>query len=421
MPGEVPEGWHRRSIASATSALTSGYWGSELGSDGTSPCCVIRNGDVLDTWEVSHELPTRGFTQKEIAKARVQSGDVILVSSGNTGRVGLVTSVVATQPTVASNFVRLLRPNPSVAHGVFLYYALQTRSIQAALDGFSGGTTIRNLQSAAYDAVQVVLPPLPEQKKIAAILASVDEAIRATQAVIDQTRRVKEGLLQDLLTRGIGYTRFKHTEIGEIPESWEVRPVSECFPDTGDGNYSAKYPRQSEFVAEGVPFITPSDIEDYRISDQRLRFISRAQHAELTKGHLREGDVLMVTRGNTGQLAEVDARFVGANMNAQLVRLGLRDSLFVPGFALVVLDAPFTRLQIAKGQSGSALGQLPWRHLNRVLLPVPPKDEQVRLRDAFVGLRGGAAIEARSALARLATVKGGLLQDLLTGKVRVAA
>ena len=67
------------------------------------------------------------------------------------------------------------------------------------------------------------LPPLPEQKKIAAILSSVDEAIQATEAVIEQTRRVKDGLLQDLLTRGIGHSRFKQTEIGEIPESWEVQ------------------------------------------------------------------------------------------------------------------------------------------------------------------------------------------------------
>ena len=69
----------------------------------------------------------------------------------------------------------------------------------------------------------LLLPPLPEQTKIAAILSSVDEAIAATQSVIDQTRKVKQGLLQDLLTRGIGHTRFKQTEIGEIPEAWEVK------------------------------------------------------------------------------------------------------------------------------------------------------------------------------------------------------
>ncbi len=78
----------------------------------------------------------------------------------------------------------------------------------------------------------VLLPPLAEQKKIAAILSSVDEAIQATEAVIEQTRRVKDGLLQDLLTRGIGHTRFKQTEIGEIPESWEVRQLGMWLAST---------------------------------------------------------------------------------------------------------------------------------------------------------------------------------------------
>lgn len=57
----------------------------------------------------------------------------------------------------------------------------------------------------------------------------MDEAINATQAVIDQTRKVKEGLLQDLLTRGIGHTRFKQTEIGDIPEGWELATGDKLF------------------------------------------------------------------------------------------------------------------------------------------------------------------------------------------------
>jgi type I restriction enzyme, S subunit len=75
----------------------------------------------------------------------------------------------------------------------------------------------------------VLVPPLPEQQKIAAILSSVDDAIAATRKAIEQTKRVKQGLLQTLLTRGIGHTRFKKTEIGEIPEEWAVVAFKELF------------------------------------------------------------------------------------------------------------------------------------------------------------------------------------------------
>ena len=83
------------------------------------------------------------------------------------------------------------------------------------------GSTFDAINGADLRNLPVPLPPLAEQRKIAVILTSVDEAIQATEAVIAQTRRVKEGLLQELLTKGIGHTRFKQTEIGEIPEGWE--------------------------------------------------------------------------------------------------------------------------------------------------------------------------------------------------------
>ena len=84
----------------------------------------------------------------------------------------------------------------------------------------------------------------------------MDEAIQATEAVIKQTRRVKDGVLQDLLTRGIGHTRFKQTEIGEIPESWAVRKVSGLLADVDPAMRSGPFGSallKSELVKDGVP------------------------------------------------------------------------------------------------------------------------------------------------------------------------
>jgi type I restriction enzyme S subunit len=110
----------------------------------------------------------------------------------------------------------------------FLYYAL----IQRALSDVVSGSAQPQITGQGLKKVLFPLPPLPEQKKIAEILGSVDEAIAKTEAVIKQTQRVKQGLLQTLLTRGIGHTKFKQTELGEIPESWEVKTIQEsCFVD----------------------------------------------------------------------------------------------------------------------------------------------------------------------------------------------
>ena len=85
---------------------------------------------------------------------------------------------------------------------------------------------------------RLALPPHREQRKIAAILSSVDDAIEKTQAVIDQVQVVKRGLMQELLTRGLPgrHTRFKQTEIGEIPEEWEIVRLGDVASVTSVGN-----------------------------------------------------------------------------------------------------------------------------------------------------------------------------------------
>lgn len=92
--------------------------------------------------------------------------------------------------------------------------------------------TVNRRASIGFDnlgTVSLLLPPLPEQRKIAAILSAVDAVIERTQAVIDQLQQVKKALMQELLTRGIPgrHTRFKKTEIGEVPEGWEISTVGQ--------------------------------------------------------------------------------------------------------------------------------------------------------------------------------------------------
>ena len=70
--------------------------------------------------------------------------------------------------------------------------------------------------------LQFNFPPLPEQKKIASILTSVDEVIENTQKQIDKLQDLKKATMNELLTKGIGHTEFKDSELGRIPKSWEV-------------------------------------------------------------------------------------------------------------------------------------------------------------------------------------------------------
>src|SRR5262245_59762136 len=103
---------------------------------------------------------------------------------------------------------------------------------------------------------------------------------------------------------------------------WVEKTIGEAPIYIGDGNYSSKYPKSSDFVLAGVPFTTASDMICGHIRSDNLRYIEKRQHEELKKGHLCKGDVIVVTRGNgIGNVAFVDPEFHDANINAQLVLL----------------------------------------------------------------------------------------------------
>jgi len=99
---------------------------------------------------------------------------------------------------------------------------------------------------------EVDVPPLPEQRKIAAILSSVDDAIEATREVIDQLQVVKKAVMTELLTRGIPgrHTKFKMTEIGEVPEEWEITSIGDLGDFSGGNGF-----RPPDWGVNGLPII----------------------------------------------------------------------------------------------------------------------------------------------------------------------
>jgi len=109
-------------------------------------------------------------------------------------------------------------------------------------------------------AREVDVPPLPEQRKIAAILSSVDDVIESTQTAIDQLGVVEKAMMAELLTRGIPgrHTRFKHTEIGEVPEEWDVVPLN----TVSEVAYGLTVNAQRREAPERRPYLTVANLQD---------------------------------------------------------------------------------------------------------------------------------------------------------------
>lgn len=384
--------------------------------DGSFPLCslTIERGVTPKTDRYNREFLVRDKASKTYKLA--DPGDLVFNPANL--RWGAIAVSELSEPVLLSPIYEVLRVSqPNSIHVPFLKQLVRSEVAMRAYNKFAEGTLVERtaVKLPAFRQIRFALPPLPEQKKIAEILGSVDEAIQATQAVIDQTRKVKQGLLQQLLTRGIGHTRFKQTEIGQIPESWEVVALDDLV--SAPICYGILMPGRG--FPQGVPVVKVKDLKDGRIYRDDLLLTDPEIDEAYSRSRLAGGDILLSIRGTTGRIAIVPETLTGANITQDCARLRIRDS-GIRDYVSCCLAAPILQGQIAHHTIGQAVKGINIAEVRKLRLPLPPPDERTQLT---CGLQTVAeAIESASeALGRLLTSKRGLMQDLLTGRVRVAA
>ena len=170
---------------------------------------------------------------------------------------------------------------------------------KGALERVTQGSTFQAIGGEALRSLPILLPPLPEQRAIAAVLDSIDDAIERTEAVITATERLRDALLHELLTRGVPgwHTQWKDVPgIGTIPADWEVvRLGDECKRIT-KGTTPTTLGRQ--YTSLGVRFIRVENVsDDGVISGGETRFIDQDTHILLSRSVLKENDLILSIAG----------------------------------------------------------------------------------------------------------------------------
>lgn len=262
----------------------------------------------------------------------------------------------------------------------------------------------------------VDLPSIGEQSKIVSILADVENAIAATQAVIDQLAVVKKSLMAELLTRGIPgrHTKFKVTEIGEVPEGWGVQRI-DSLGTLGSGTTPSRL-IEAYFTKEGgTPWVKTLDLNDgiIRGTDEQVTELALAQTS------LRlfpAGTVLIAMYGGFAQIGRTGVLGMPAATNQAICSVQLGSDM-TPSFLNIALVALRHRWMVLAASSRKD-PNITKQDIAGFLVPVPSRDEQNTISDALIALETRLHLE-REAIARLRSVRAGLMSSLLTGELRV--
>ena len=154
-------------------------------------------------------------TFNELKCKEVKEGDILICRLADPiGRSCIIPKI--NSKLITSVDVALLRINKKYFDNKYINYYFNFEKHLNTINSFASGTTRQRISRGNLGEVKVAVPPLKEQQKIAEILSSVDAAIEKTEQVIAKTEEVKKGLMQQLLTKGIGHTEFKQTEIGKF-------------------------------------------------------------------------------------------------------------------------------------------------------------------------------------------------------------
>jgi type I restriction enzyme S subunit len=356
--------------------------------------------------------------------ARFKLNDILfakITPSPENGKVALVNQLPDDYGLGSTEFIVLSPRNGNDPR--FVYALACSNPVRGRAIGRMEGSTgrLRVTEDTFRKWLRVSVPPPAEQKVIAAIFDACDAARSAIEAKLAAAQRLKTALMQQLFTRGIPgrHTRFKQTKIGLIPEEWDVITLGSIADiDAGVALNPDREPRRN-----GYRYLTVVNVQRERIDLTEIRHLE-LWDSEIPGKLLREGDIVAVeghaNSSEIGRAAMVTSEADGMAYQNHLFRVRLRPDVdFNTSFLLGCMNSERVRRHWnATANTSSGLNTINRRGLRKLRIPQPRRGEQ----DDIVALIDAANSNIRAAEDELQAVrrlKTSLLQNLLTGKVRI--
>lgn len=308
----------------------------------------------------------------------------------------------------------------------FLYYLISSSTIQNKFDAFFTGGAQKNISPKQIESVEYVVPKsTTEQTTIASILSKADQAIARTEALIAKYSKIKTGLMQDLLTKGIdenGNIRteetheFKDCPLGRIPKEWEVKKLDECINKNTTITYGIV--QTFEHIVDGVPVLRTIDLKENGINSvENLLRTKKSISDKYRRTLLLENDIVCNVRASVGDFNIVSAEYVNCNTTRGVARICPSNDV-VNKYLVWFLKSYKNEKQMELLIKGTTFIDINIGDLRKIWVLLPSKTEQELIADKLDKIQSSFHIY-QTELSKLQSLKTGLMQDLLSGKVRV--
>lgn len=391
MNNSVPDGWNEHVFSNAVTLVYGKSPKDILNEDGCYP--VIGTGGIT------------GYTNSYL-----HEGNTVVI-----GRKGSINNPSFIDTKFWAIDTTYYVANYKHTDPKWFFYLLQNID----LTKYNEASGVPSLNRDTLYSISYLSPPLPEQQKIAKILTSVDDVIEKTQAQIDKLKDLKTGMMQELLTKGVGvdgkpHTEFKDSPVGRIPKGWEVKPLECVVASIIDCEHkTAPYVEKSEYMV-----VRTSNVRNGELVFDDMKYTHEEGYSEWTKRAVPTyGDVLFTREAPAGESCLVPAN-LKVCMGQRMVLLRPNKQVVDHSFFSAYLTSEIASKLIYELSIGTTVSRINIEDIKRINCLVPSLDEQRAIARSLQGIQDVLNKKERK-ISSLKNTKKALMQDLLTGKVRV--
>ena len=371
--------------------LTSGEYYLVTGTD-------FFNGKIL--WDDCHFVEKFRYLQD--SNIQLKQFDILITKDGTIGKVAFINKLPL--PATLNSGVFVLRPKNNSYLPEFLYYIFNSLYFGEFLRKLVAGSTINHLYQKDFISFKFPLPSHPEQTAIAEVLSDTDKLIQTLEKLIAKKRNIKQGAMKKLLQPKEGWEMKKLGEIGEL--------ITKGTTPTSLGR---------EFQKNGINFIKIESLTpNGDIIPEKVAYIDEYTHQLLKRSQLKTGDILFSIAGALGRVAIVKNEILPANTNQALsiIRLKINSPIDL-NYLTIYLTSEKIQTHILNVSVQGAQANLSLLNISQLLIDLPKsKEEQTRIATILSDM--DAELNAlESNLTKYKMLKLGMMQNLLTGKIRL--
>jgi type I restriction enzyme, S subunit len=413
--GFKPNGWSITSLdqlAKLNAGGTPSRFKKEYWDNGNIPW--LSSGEIrFNIITASNEKITRLGLSESAAKL-LPIGTVLIAITGQgltRGRTAMLGIEASTNQSVIG-----INCESGKLSNLFLWYYLQNQYWN--LRNISQGSNQAGLNLGLLKHYRILVPQLKEQQKIALILTKVDELIQKTNQIIEQTQRLKKGLIQNLLTKGIGHKKFRTVNLGSktlsirIPDLWEVKPLSEIARVIDVRHSTPKY------TTRGFSLVLPNNVRSEGLDLRNTKFTNKEDYLYMTGGGRKpaKGDIIYSRNATFGIASRVEDE-IEFSLGQDLVLI--KPDKIDPYLLYLILNSRSITIQLTRLSTGSTFQRINLELIRNYIIPYPKDiDEQKKISRILESISNFIYVSNRRRKI-LNYLKVSLMQNLLTGKIRV--